>query len=157
MPSDIASFIRSYLPATDENTPPTSFCFSPTGTSRKPKWVVPPLPGVSPVGSLMGGLSQGRQPPAPRRGPAAVLGERRRPGPPIAEGQQRQLAGAALRIGIGHELARAQVLPQRLLGLLRGQVHPHPVVADGLDAQHRRRVDAAAARLGADEVVTAGK
>src|SRR5690606_5818129 len=35
--------IRSYLPATDENTSPTSFCLSSTGTSRKPKWVVPGL------------------------------------------------------------------------------------------------------------------
>jgi cytosine deaminase len=40
MPSDIRSFIRSWLPATDVNTSPTSFCFSATGTSRKPKWVV---------------------------------------------------------------------------------------------------------------------
>src|SRR5688572_27419954 len=41
MPSDIRSFIRSYLLATEENTWPTSFCLSPVGTSRKPKWVVP--------------------------------------------------------------------------------------------------------------------
>src|SRR4249919_3363412 len=53
MPSDIRSFIRSYLPATDENTSPTSFCFSPTGTSRKPKWVVPGWLSCS----LMPGLS----------------------------------------------------------------------------------------------------
>src|SRR5690606_11497950 len=60
MPSDIASFNRSYLPATDENTSPTSFCLSATGTSRKPKWVVPGLPGVLSVDSLMRGLSQRR-------------------------------------------------------------------------------------------------
>ena len=41
MPRLMASFIRSYLPATEVNTSPTSFCFSATGTSRKPKWVVP--------------------------------------------------------------------------------------------------------------------
>ena len=49
----MASFIRSYLAATDENTSPTSFCFSPTGTSRKPKWVVP----ACSLDSLMAGLS----------------------------------------------------------------------------------------------------
>src|SRR6478735_4603181 len=62
MPSDIRSFIRSYLPATDENTSPTSFCLSPTGTSRKPKWVVP-----GSLGSLMCGLSPARPVPCATR------------------------------------------------------------------------------------------
>ena len=55
MPSDIASFIRSYLPATEENTSPTSFCFSATGTSRNPKWVVPGSPEGR-AGSLMAAI-----------------------------------------------------------------------------------------------------
>ncbi len=39
-PSDMRSFIRSYLSATESKTPATRFAFSPSATSLKPKWVV---------------------------------------------------------------------------------------------------------------------
>ena len=39
-PIDIASFMRSYFAATDENTPRTSSSFDAVGTVWKPKWVV---------------------------------------------------------------------------------------------------------------------
>ena len=49
-PPDIRSFIRSYLPATEEKTPWTSPAFSSSGTSRAPKWVVLSL---MPVAALL--------------------------------------------------------------------------------------------------------
>ncbi len=43
MPSDMASFITSYLDATEEKTPWTRPAFSSSGMVCAPKWVVRPV------------------------------------------------------------------------------------------------------------------
>src|SRR5260221_9969465 len=55
-PSDMASFMTSYLDATEANTPRTSSSFDSSGTVRKPKCVVPlELEGAASVVFLFGG------------------------------------------------------------------------------------------------------